>query len=165
MKLSRVAPILLLVLVMGCATIITEIDYDYDSSVDFASLETYEWLPGQKTTTEFELILKRFKNEVDAQLQAKGFRKVSNNPDFHIGIQGSSRTKASHFQSSRNYHSEPFTYKEGTISLDFFDAKTGDPIWRAKGVGEGDGSDTPQQRAKTANKAVAKMLKHFPPTR
>lgn len=163
MKLSRVVPILLLVLAVGCATVITEISYDYDSSVDFASLKTYDWLPGQKTSTEFELVLKRFKNEVDAQLQAKGFRKTSSNPDFQIGLQGSSRTKTSRFQSSHNYHSEPFTYKEGTISLDFFDAKTGDPIWRAKGVGEGDGSDTPEQRAKTANKAVTKMLKNFPP--
>jgi hypothetical protein len=163
MKPSRVVLILVLVLAVGCTTIITEMNYDYDSSVDFASLKTYGWLPGQKSSTEFELILKRFEQEVDAQLQAKGFRRASSNPDFHVGLQGSSRTKVYRSRSSRNYYSEPFTYKEGTVTLDFFDAKTGEPIWHAKGVGEGSGSATPEQRSKTANKVVARMLKNFPP--
>ena len=165
MKLLRVVPVLLLVLVMSCSTIITEVDYDYDRTADFASLKTYDWLPGQTTTPEYALALKRFQNEVDAQLQAKGYKKTSDDPDFHVGIQGSSQTKYSQFQSRHAYYSEPFTYQEGTITLDIFDGKTGNAIYHAQAVGEGDGTDTPEEREKTAQRAVSKMLANSPPTR
>jgi hypothetical protein len=165
MKNSGVCIVLLLVaFAVGCATVVTEMTYDYDRGVNFASLQTYDWVPGRPTSTEYELALKRFEHEVDAQLQAKGFRKDPGNPDFVIAIHGSKQTKISHYQSSSRHYSEPMTYEEGTVGLDFLDAKTNDPIWRASAVGVLGLDQSPEQKDKDVNKIVTEMLQNFPPS-
>jgi hypothetical protein len=155
----------LVVIAIACATVITEVDYDYDRGVNFAGLKSYDWLPGRPVSAEYELALKRFEYEVDEQLQAKGLRRVADNPDFLIAIQGSKQTKISHHQSSSSHrYSEPMTYEEGAVGLEFLDSKTQETIWRASVVGVLGISRTPEQRDKDVNRAVTHMLQNFPPT-
>jgi hypothetical protein len=53
------------------------------------------------------------------------------------------------------------TYKEGTLVIDMYDAKTKRLIWR--GAVEGTLSDRAGKNEENLNKAVAKMFKDFPP--
>ncbi len=152
--------LLLTVLVIGCSTIITDVNYDYDRSVDFTKLRTYAWEPFQSNHNVDELTLKRIKRVVDEQLGAKGYGVASVSPDFLIDITGRKDTKADHWSDG-----DTFTYEEGTLVLEFLDGKSKEPIWRGKAVGMLDPSPTPEQREKNTNKAISRMLKYFPPPR
>jgi hypothetical protein len=55
----------------------------------------------------------------------------------------------------------PRNYKEGTLVIDMYDAKTKQLIWQ--GSAEGTLSDKADKNEKNLNKAVAKMFKNFPP--
>ncbi len=150
--------LLLMVLVVGCSTIITDVNYDYDRSVDFTGLKSYAWEPFQSNPRIDKLTLKRVKRIVDEQLETKGYSAISANPDFLIAITGRKDTKADHWSDG-----DRFTYEEGTLVIEFLDLRSKEPIWRGKAVGALDPSPTPEQREKNTNKAVARMLKHFPP--
>jgi hypothetical protein len=52
-------------------------------------------------------------------------------------------------------------YKEGTLVVDIFDAKSKQVIWR--GSAEGALSDSAAKNEKNLDKGVAKMFKEFPP--
>jgi hypothetical protein len=52
-------------------------------------------------------------------------------------------------------------YKDGTLVLDMFDAKTKQLIWR--GSAEDTLSNKTEKNEKNLDKGVAKMLKDFPP--
>jgi hypothetical protein len=106
------------------------------------------------------LTLKRVKRITDEQLGTKGYGVTPGRPDFLIAITGKKDTKADHWKDG-----DTFTYEEGTLVLEFLDGKTKEPIWRGKAVGVLDPSPTPEQREKNTNKAVARMLKNFPPPR
>jgi hypothetical protein len=54
-------------------------------------------------------------------------------------------------------------YKEGTLVIDLYDAKTKQLIWR--GSTQGTVSDKAEKNEKNLNKGVAKMFKDFPPSR
>ncbi len=161
MRTSRIFVALLSVtLLASCSTIITDVNYDYDKGVDFTNLRTYDWESLQPSSREAELTMKRIKYEVDAQLAAKGFMAAKSNPDFMIALQGHRQTKTDHFKNS----GDTFTYEEGTLVLDFLAGKTREPIWRGTATGILDPSPSPEERDKNINRAVTRMLKHFPPT-
>jgi hypothetical protein len=52
-------------------------------------------------------------------------------------------------------------YKEGTLVLDLYDAKTKQLIWR--GSAEDTLSDKAEKNEKNLDKAMQKLLKNFPP--
>jgi hypothetical protein len=52
-------------------------------------------------------------------------------------------------------------YKEGTLLVDLYDAKTKQLIWR--GSAEDTVSNNADKNEKNLNKGVAKMFKKFPP--
>ena len=117
--------LLLMVLVVGCSTIITDVNYDYDRSVDFTGLKSYAWEPFQSNPRIDKLTLKRVKRIVDEQLETKGYSAISANPDFLIAITGRKDTKADHWSDG-----DRFTYEEGTLVIEFLDLKSKEHIWR-----------------------------------
>ena len=52
------------------------VNYDYDKAADFAALKTFDWMPATGNAAGDELLVKKIRNTVDAQLQAKG-RKIA----------------------------------------------------------------------------------------
>jgi hypothetical protein len=166
MRISRMISFFLFVaLVTGCTTMITDVNYDYDREVDFRSLKTYDWMSIQMGSRENELVLKRVKYEVNTQLEAKGLKMTSENPDFLVALQASKKTKIDfrkHLSSSRHV-SDIYTWEEGTLVLDFIDGESEELIWRATASGVLATSPSPEERNKNVNKAVKRMLKNFPP--
>ena len=68
------------------------VNSDYDTAADFAALKTFDWMPATGNAAGDELLVKKIRNTVDAQLQAKGRRKATDNPDFLIGMELSGKT-------------------------------------------------------------------------
>lgn len=172
-------PLLLgmLLALAGCATRY-DVDYDYDTGADFAALKTYAWMPPTGNAVKDELLVKRVRTTVDAGLQKKG-RTQSPNPDFLIAMQLSGRTtyggstavgmsvgipvgRAGHV-SVGGARSKPIEMKQGTLVLDFLDAKSKSLLWRSTASGAAEPAFSPEEQQKRIDDVVGQMLERFPP--
>lgn len=166
------------VCVAGCATP-TTVTFDYDTAADFAALKTYAWMPATGNAAGDELLVKKIRNTLDAQLQAKGRTAAQADPDFLIGMQLSGKTtyggstavgvsvgipvgRAGRV-SVGGAKSVPNERKEGMLVVDFVNAKTRSLLWRATASGAVDPAATPEQQQQRINEVIAEMLGYFPP--
>jgi hypothetical protein len=110
------------------------------------------------------LIVERVKKAVNAELQAKGFIMSSNNPDFliseHLGKKDKVEVTSYGYYAPR---SVTYEYEEGSLMLDFVDAKSKKMIWRGVAKAVVDNIDTPEIKEQLINEAAQNILKNFPP--
>jgi len=166
---------------VACATSSSGMDvtFDYDTGANFAALKSYSWMPPTGNAVGDELLVKRIKTTVDSQLQAKGPVPAEANPDFLIGMQLSGKStyggstgvgvsvgipvgRAGRV-SVGGGKSQAIEKKEGTLVLDFVDAKSKSLLWRATASGAVEPKSSPEQQQQRINAVVAEMLSYFPP--
>lgn len=162
----------------GCATT-ADIDFDYDTGTDYTALKTYRWESATGNAAANELLVKRIRGSVDAQLAKKGRTPSADSPDFLIGMQISGKTthggsvavgasvgipvgRAGRV-SVGGARSKPIEKTEGTLVLDFHDAKTKALVWQATASGAVEPNPTPEYQQKRIDDIVAQMLERFPP--
>ncbi len=170
---ARLAAFLTAVLALaGCSGITTSVDYD--RAVDFSRFKTYAWKDVHPV--ENAIVESRIKSAVDRALAAKGFRKVEADPDLWV-VQHISLTKEKQlttYDSGWGYGYRggwgggmtTATVSEipiGELVLDVVDAKQNQMIWRGTATKTIDQNATPQEREKTTDEAVQKLLVGFPP--
>ena len=156
--------------VISCATGgIYGVEYDFDSDVDFVYLSTYDWLPVPEKAGIDSLTINRVKKAVNAGLQAKDLRMTSNNPDFLIAVHLGSKDKVDvkNWGYRRSYRGTnrvvTYQYEQGSLILDFVDAKSKNLIWMGAAKVDIYNALTPEEREKLINEAVQKILRNFPP--
>ena len=171
--------LLVVISLAGCAATPANVTFDYDTAADFAALKTFAWMPATGNAAGDELLVKRIRNTLDAQLRAKGRVPAQANPDFLIGMQLSGKTtyggsvgvgmsvgipvgRAGRV-SVGGGKSVPQEKKEGTLVVDFVDAKTRSLLWRASASGAVDPGATPEQQQQRIDAIIAEMLGYFPP--
>ena len=162
----------------GCASPLTT-DFDYDTAADFGTLKTYDWMPATGNAASDQLLVKRIRTAVDSQLQAKGHAPARDNPDFLIAMQLSGRTayggstgvgmsvgipvgRAGRI-SVGGGKSKPIEKTEGTLVLDFLDAKSKALVWQGIASGAVQPGTSPEQQQQRINEVVAQLLAQFPP--
>lgn len=146
---------------------------DFDHQANFGQYKTYSW---QAIKPENSLWDSRIKSAVDAQLAVKGWSRMDTGGDvaivaikttqtqkalntFYDGFGGGWRWRGfGGFGESTTTEND---YKEGTLIIDLYDAKTKQLIWR--GSAEDMISDRAEKNEKNLDKGVAKMFKGFPP--
>jgi hypothetical protein len=150
-----------------------QVTTDFDHQADFAQYKTYSW---EQVKSADPLWDSRIKSAVDAQLQAKGWTRVDNGGDvcivaikttqtqrtlqtFYDGFGGGWRWRG--FGGMGEATTTEQDYKEGTLVVDMYDAKTKQLIWR--GSAEDVLSNKAEKNEKNLDKGVAKMFKKFPP--
>ncbi|MGO8793822.1 MAG: DUF4136 domain-containing protein [Candidatus Sulfotelmatobacter sp.] len=151
---------------------------DFDHQANFAQYKTYSW---QAIKPENSLWDSRIANAVDVQLAAKGWTRVDTDGDVAIVAIKTTQTQRTLNTFYDNFGGgwgwrgfggggfgglgESTTteddYKEGTLIIDLYDAKTKQLIWR--GSAEDMISDKAEKNEKNLDKGVAKMFKSFPP--
>lgn len=178
MRSALLAPALCIALA-ACATAPMDIDFDYDTGANFAALKTFNWTPATGNAAADELLVKRIRGSVDRGLRAKGRTPSTDNPDFLIAMQLSGRTayggsaavgvsvgipvgRAGRV-SVGGGKSKPIEKKEGTVVLDFLDARTKSLVWRATASGAVQPNPSPEEQQKRIDEVVAQMLERFPP--
>lgn len=152
-----------------------KVQTDFDHQANFSQYKTYSW---QEIKPANSLWDARIKSAVDAQLAAKGWIQVASGGDvavvaikttqaqrtlqtFYDGMGGGwgwRRFGGGGFGESTTTEQD---YKEGTLVVDMYDAKTKQLIWR--GSAQDTLSDKEDKNEKNLDKGVAKMLKNFPP--
>jgi hypothetical protein len=175
---------LMLLLLSACAGIETRTDYDPGSVERLSGYRTYAWeaAPTAPNSPIYNPIVEaRVQAAVDKQLQAQGYQKVSQNPDFRIGWHGAIDQKLD-VQTVDHYYGyawdpwySPFymspsvpetrvrEYQEGTLILDFVDAASKKLVWRGTAQAELRQSASASKRQERLEEAVRGILKDFPP--
>jgi hypothetical protein len=156
------------------AAVAQDVTYDYDKSADFSKLKTYTWIPGHNL--QDELNHKRIVNAVDAQLAAKGLRKVesADKPDalvaYHasfnrdLQVNGfSSGWGGYRFAPNRTGTARVEQILVGTLVVDVVEAANKTIVWRGTATKDIDVNASPEKRDKNINKAAEKLFKNYPP--
>jgi hypothetical protein len=171
-------------LTLACSGI--RVDHDYDPSANFASLQTWAWLPhaGRSGDPRLDnaLLDSRIRAAVESELAAKGYARASSGkPDFqvtyHLSVEGKlavdtvyrdyppgSYGRVGYRRGGWGYtETRVREYDEGTLLIDVLQAESGALLWRGSGVATVREESTPEKRTKRINTAVEKILERFPP--
>jgi len=167
-----------LVLTLGCATPLA-VEHDYDTTYDFSKLRTFEWMPSPPGDQMEEMTEKRVQGAVTAQLQAKGYSRSGDSPDFLVSVEGVKKTVtagstavgasiAVPVGSHGSVHvgggkSKPREKQEGTLNLNIVDAKTKTLIWQGTATAAIQGKASPEEQQQRINQVISELLKQFPP--
>ena len=173
--ISRTAVCTVMFLIVLGTAFAQQVKTDFDHQANFSQYKTYSW---QEIKPANSLWDARIKSAVDAQLAAKGWTQVASGGDVAVVAIKTSQTQRSlqTFYDGfgggwgwRRFGGGGFgeattteqDYKEGTLVIDLYDAKTKQLIWR--GSAEDMLSSKAEKNEKNLEKGVAKMFKKFPP--
>jgi hypothetical protein len=164
MKTLRALLILwLIIITVGCysmGSVPPDVDYDYNVSIDFSSINSYNWHQLSERVDYDQLVVARVKKAVDTRLQGKGIKFSPDDPDFLITMYGGTRKE---YTTEWKTWGAELWYEEGRIKLAFFDARSNDLIWWAETRANVHFEMTPEEKDKIVEDAVTRILDKFPP--
>ncbi len=176
----RLAWLTVVIVLTACAAL--RVGSDYDHSASFAAYHSFTWLARERHGSANPLVVQRAHDAIQAELTQKGFASASDAAaadfavDFTIGAQ--ERTEARSYPAPYtgwwgypDWWGYPYwgsqvdvrQYREGTLAIDIFDARTRRPIWHGWAKKELTRSDIERSEA-PIRAAVHAVLLGFPPT-
>lgn len=167
------------------ATVAQDVRYDFDKDKDFSKYKTYKWVEIKGAQLPDDLTQKALTSAIDAELARKGLTKTdSDNADLYMGYQtaiGQEKEFTSFntgwgygpgwgggwygyggMASTTTYGSTSTVYV-GQLDLSMYDPATKQLVWRGSASKTLDPKAKPDKKQKNINKAVAKLLKNYPP--
>jgi hypothetical protein len=143
-----------------------KVKVDSNPSAPFATYKTYAWVTG--TTAPNPLNDQRLRASVDQRLAARGLTQKTASPDLVVTTHVTTQERRELVPVGFAYG--PWwggyggayidTQIEGTLVVDFYDAKTKQMVWR--GVASASASEKPTKNMEKMNKALDKMFEKFP---
>lgn len=186
--LKILVPLISVMFLSACSTL--SVNYDYNQQSDFNNYTSYDWLPFPDNLQVDPLNQDRFVNAVNNNLDNKGISRNTTQPDFliatHFGKKrevqvtdwGYTYAPIHHYRGygymhpgvstypgviSRSNRISVLEYENGTLILDFIDAKDKTLLWRATAKAIINPSSNPERQTARINEAVTKILQNFPP--
>ena len=158
--------VVLLGLMTTAVIVAQKVNVDSNPSAPFATYKTYSWVKG--TTAPNPLNDQRLHASVDQRLAARGLTQTAASPDLvvttHVTTQEHRELVPTGFAYGPWWGGYGGAYVdtmvEGTLILDFYDAKTKQMVWR--GVATATASEKPTKNIEKMNKALDKMFERFP---
>lgn len=171
--------VLVLTVLISATAQAQKVNTDYDKTADFTQYKTYSW--GEGTPAKNPLGHQYIIAGIDAQLAAKGWRKVESDSDIVViySASTSSETQIHTFDSGGAWGGYRWGWggyggmvggtstttvskiRVGELIIDMADVKNKGFVWR--GTASDTMSDNPEKNKKKVDKALAKMFKKFPP--
>jgi uncharacterized protein DUF4136 len=180
-RFSSVICLSLLLLVANFA-LGQDVRYNFDQSADFSKFKTYKWVPIKGAEAVNDITDKQIKDAIDAELAKKGLTKVdSDNADLFIGYQTAigQEKQFTSYNTGWGYGpgwgggwyggaggmttGQTSTIYTGQLALDMYDSAHHELVWRGVASKTLDPKANPEKRQKNLSKAVAKLLKNYPP--
>jgi Domain of unknown function (DUF4136) len=162
-----------------------DVRYNFDKNTDFSKLKTSKWVTLKDATKVDNLREKQIMTAVDAELAKKGLTKVDDDSaNLYIGYQAAigQEKQFTSFSSDWGYGpgwygggwygpaggmstttGQTSTIYTGQLALDMYDSAHRDLVWRGVASKSLDPKAKPDKQQKNLTKAVAKMLKNYPP--
>ncbi|HVM74603.1 MAG TPA: DUF4136 domain-containing protein [Candidatus Saccharimonadales bacterium] len=183
-KLGLLAFVLLVLGVAGVAA--QDVRYNYAQDVDFSKFKTYKWVDIKGSDHANEITQKQIMASIDAELAKKGLTKTdSDSADLYIGMQTAIGTEKQFTSFNTGWGYGPGWYGGGwygyggmtsstttgttttiyvgQLGIDMYESVKKDLVWRGVASKTIDSKAKPEKQEKNINKAVAKLLKNFPP--
>jgi hypothetical protein len=165
------------VLLSSCNSV--KVVADYDSKADFNSYKTFAFYkPGIDKAAISDLDKKRVLRAIESELLAKGFMK-SENPDLLVSFFTKSRERVNVNQNNNmgfgwglgwnpwmmngmNNNINVSQFTEGTLFVDFIDAKKKELVWQGIGTGALK-IDNREKKEARIKEFVKEIISKFPP--
>jgi hypothetical protein len=150
-----------LLLLTASSALSQRVDYTIDYATDFSKFKTYKWAPVQTQGAIDNLTVEQIKALVDTALAQKGLTKVdADTADLLIDYQ--SRELISTPVAS-DPNDKPLTTYQGDLAIDMYTPAKHHLVWRGVASKALDPKANPEKRQKNLDKAVAKIMKNYPP--
>lgn len=140
---------------------------------DFTKYHTYKWVTIEGASYPNQILDMQIKNSIDSQLAAKGLTKTDNDKaDLYVGYQASvDQEKQWNAYGTGGglrwgggmANATSSTISIGTLVLDMYDPATKQLVWTGRATKTIDPNANQEKRQKNLTKAMAKLLKNFPP--
>ena len=179
--------IALLLMTVGSA-LCQDVRYNYDKGTDFSKFKTYKWVLIKDAQMPNDIVDKQIKSAIDSQLLTKGLTAVdTDNADLFLGYQTAvgSEKQFTSFSTGMGpgwgygggwygggwyggggmstTTGQTTTIYVGQLVLDMYNPAGKDLVWRGTVSKTLDPKAKPDKQQKNLNKAVAKLLKNYPP--
>jgi hypothetical protein len=183
MRRIALLSIALFFLAVGTA-VAQDVRYNFDKNTDFSNFKTYKWVPMKDAPKVDDLLDKQIKDAIDAELAKKGLTKTdADTADLYVGYQVGIGTEIQFTSYDTGWGYGPgwgrggwyggggggmttgqtSTIYVGQLALDMNDSKNHDLVWRGTASKTIDPKAKPDKQQKNLAKAVAKLLKNYPP--
>lgn len=159
----------LLACVVGFAQ---DVKYNYMPGTDFSKYHTYKWVNIEGSSHPDQIVDAEIKQAVDSQLAAKGLTKTDDEKaDLYVGYQiavdkekeWNAYGMGGGLRWGGMANATSSTINIGTLVLDMYDPGTKHLVWTGRATKTMDPSSNPEKNQKNLNKAMEKLLKHYPP--
>jgi hypothetical protein len=171
-SLAEIAVPLIAALFLCGTALSQDARYNAMPGTDFSKYHTYKWIAIEGGSHPNQIVDAEVKQAVDAQLATKGLTKVdTDNADLYVGYQ-----VAVDQQKQWNAYgmgggvrwggmatATSTTLDVGTLVLDMYDPATKQLVWSGNVTKTLDPSANQEKNEKNLNKAMEKLLKHYPP--
>lgn len=184
MKRLLVLPLLVLFLAGASNAFAQDVRYNFAKEANFAGFKTYKWVPIKAAQPISDLVENQIKSTVDAELGKKGLTKTdADSADLYVGYQAAVSTEKqfTSFNDSWGYGGGWYgggmyrgggmstttgstsTIYVGQLALDMYASGQKSLVWRGTASKTMDPKAKPEKQQKNLTKAVAKLLKNYPP--
>jgi len=177
---ARVAFLAVLALVIvpalgGGAALAQDVNVNYVPGTDFSKYKTYKWVEIQGAEKPDQIVDTQIKQAIDKVLGGKGLTLATGDTaDLFIGYQVAvNQERQWNAYNTGGYGAWRYgggmgtatssTIHIGTIALDMYDASAKELVWKGQASKTLSGEKNPEKRQKNIEKAMAKLLKDFPP--
>ena len=180
MKSLYVSPLVGLLLVAATSgALAQDVRYNFDKSANFAQFKTYKWVAIKGATPVGDLADRQIKAAVDVELAKKGLTpSTSDSADLYIGYQAAvgQEKEYTSFDSGWGYGpgwygggggittGQTSTIYVGQLAIDMYATSPKTLVWRGTATKTLDTKAKPEKQEKNLQKAMAKLLKNYPPT-
>lgn len=156
--------ILLFAPLVNCSSV--SVSTDFDKSASFSNLQTYAWTTASQQSPQMSLDnpqdLSQIKRAIERHLGLKGYRVVTEKPDFLLASHTSVIQRSFSARSSGS-RSRALRLSEGTLIVQIFDPDSRKLIWWGNGKLVFGADDDSETKASQINQLVKKIFEEFPP--
>jgi len=169
----RIVLIMLGIALLACGVAIAQ-DVKYNSmpGTDFSKYHTYKWVPIEGASHPNQIVDAEIKQAVDAQLSTKGMTKTDDEKaDLYVGYQiavdqekqWNAYGMGGGLRWGGMASATQSTISIGSLVIDMYDPGTKQLVWTGTASKSLDPSSNQQKNQNNLNKAMAKLLKNYPP--
>ncbi len=182
MRTLAVLPVALL-LASASTAVAQDVRYNIDKQASFATFKTYKWVALKGAPPLSDLVDRQVKAAVDAELSRKGLtRATGDEADLYVGYQAAvdQEKEFTSYDTGWGYGpgwygagwygggggmttGQTSTIYVGQLAVDMYASSPHTLVWRGVASKTLDPKAKPEKQQKNLEKAVAKMLKNYPP--